>query len=153
MGSLSSVDPVTKLEVHELLSRYCWALDHNDSEEWGHLFTVDTRFVKPGTPPREGRQAVLSFPAEMHAKGGGNWRHHFTNVIVDRAENGRELKVRSLLTIRDCMDAAPVASADCIILVRRTDHWRIASFEAMSVCRAAERQVRNPDTEAHTALH
>lgn len=152
MGSLSSVDPVTKLEVHELLSRYCWALDHNDCVEWGHLFTPDASFIKPGTPAREGREAVMKVPGEMHAMGGDTWRRHFTNIIVDRAANGRELQVRALLTVRDCKDATPVASADCLVLVRRTDHWRIARFEATSVCKAPSLAVQREPTDQH-ALH
>ena len=133
--SLSSVDPVTKLELHEVLSRFCWALDHDDRAEWEQLFTIDARYAKSGMDPIEGRAGIMRVPAEMRARSGGNWRHHFTNIIVDRAPSGRELKVRAFLTVRDCMDCAPVASADVIILARRTDHWRIASFEAVSVCK------------------
>lgn len=136
MGSLSSVDPVTKLEIHELLSRYCWALDHDDAEEWGNLYTSDATFAVPGIGDYHGRSEILKVPEFFRKKSEGAWRHHFTNIIVDRAASGRELKVRALLTVRDCMDATPVASIDCIILTRRTDHWRIAGFEGTKVCKA-----------------
>jgi hypothetical protein len=134
---LSSVDPVTKLELHEVLSRYCWALDHHDTGEWEQLFTVDAHFAKCGMETIEGRAGIMRVPDDIRARGHGNWRHHFTNIIVDRAASGREMKVRAFLTVRDCQDGAPVASADCVILMRRTDHWRIASFDAMSVCKGA----------------
>lgn len=134
---LSSVDPVTKLELHEVLSRYCWAVDHDDAREWEQLFTIDARYAKSGMDPIEGRAGIMRIPGELRSKSGGNWRHHFTNIIVDRAASGREMKVRAFLTVRDCMDCTPVASADCIILMRRTDHWRIARFEAVSVCKGA----------------
>ncbi|WP_315763755.1 nuclear transport factor 2 family protein [Sphingomonas sp. Y38-1Y] len=133
---LSSVDPVTKLELHEVLSRYCWSLDHVDMAEWEQLFTIDAHFAKPGMETLEGRAAIMRLPEDLQSRFGGNSRHHFTNIIVDRAASGREMKVRALLTVRDCMNCDPVASADCIILMRRTDHWRIASFEATSVCKA-----------------
>jgi hypothetical protein len=137
MGGFSSVDPTTKMELHELLSRWCWSIDHLDLEEWEQLFTIDARYTIPGMDPLEGREAILSVPQRMRDKSDGNWRHHFTNVIVDRAASGREMKLRAFLTIRDCLDATPVASADCVIVARRTDHWRIACFEAASVCKGA----------------
>lgn len=146
----SSVDPVTKLELHELLSRYCWAIDHCDADEWEQLFTVDARFAKPGMDAIEGRAGIMRVPDQIHARCGGNYRHHFTNIIVDRAASGRELKMRAFLTVRDCADCTPVASADCVILVRRTDHWRIASFEATSVCKGAG--LPRPQTEDAAAL-
>jgi limonene-1,2-epoxide hydrolase len=152
MGSLSSVDPVTKLEIHELLSRFCWSLDHDDAEEWGQLYTSDATFSVPGIGEHHGREEILKVPAFFRQKSEGAWRHHFTNIIVDRAASGRELKVRALLTIRDCMDAAPVASVDCVIIARRTDHWRIGSFEGTKVCKAGA-PARNEATERAAALH
>ncbi|HTG38270.1 nuclear transport factor 2 family protein [Sphingomonas sp.] len=150
--TVSSVDPATKLEVHELLSRYCWAVDHRDSGEWEQVFTIDARYRTASSGVLDGRAAIMAVPDTLHDKSGGNWRHHFTNIIVDRSESGRELRVRAFLTIRDCQDGAPVASADCVILARRTDHWRIADFEAASVCKGQGLpQARTETTQA--ALH
>ncbi|MEZ0495442.1 nuclear transport factor 2 family protein [Sphingomonas sp. IW22] len=149
--TVSSVDPATKLEVHELLSRYCWAIDHRDATEWEQVFTIDARYRTGTSGELDGREAIMEVPAMLHAKGGGNWRHHFTNIIVDRAETGRELRVRAFLTVRDCQDGAPVASADCVIVARRTDHWRIADFEATSVCKG--HGLPQARTEPQTALH
>lgn len=149
---LSSVDPVTKLELHEVLSRYCWALDHHDAGEWEQLFTVDARFAKCGMDTIEGRAGIMRVPDDIQARGHGNWRHHFTNIIVDRAASGREMKVRAFLTIRDCRTGEPAASADCVILMRRTDHWRIASFEGVSVCKGAGLP-RPAASEAEVRVH
>jgi hypothetical protein len=134
MGVISNLDVQTRLDVREVLSRFCHAIDHVDECGWARLFTMDAKFRSALCGDFVGRDEILALPRKMHELGEGYWRHDFTNIVIDRTESHRTLKVRAYCTVTDWSDCGkPVFFADCVIILRNTCQWQIAELTAQAV--------------------
>lgn len=100
MSAFSAIDLQTRLEVQDLLSRFCHALDHNAVDRWAKLFTTDGYIDAPRLGCFKGREEIIKIPEMVHELGGGAWRHYLNNVYIERAEDNRDLKVEAY-----CMSA------------------------------------------------
>lgn len=134
MGVISNLDVQTRLDIREMLSRFCHAIDHVDECGWARLFTQDVKLSSALCGDFIGRDEILMLPQKMHDLGGGYWRHDFTNIVIDRTGNNRELKVRAYCTVTDwSAGGSPVFFADCAITVRNTCQWQISDMTATAI--------------------
>lgn len=129
MGCISTVDLQTKVDVQELLSRFCHFLDHDRSAEWARLFTADCRIDIGPLGTFRGREAVSALPAMVTECGGGLWRHHLTNVMLERTGTARELDLNAYCLITDWGDQGRmVACSDFHARLENRCHWQIADL-------------------------
>ena len=90
MSQLSSTD---RLEIQELLHRYCHYLDHGRWAEFAALFTADCRLdLSQVLGVYEGAAGLHQF-GEMIAGTGLFMRHMMTNVVIDG--DGERARVQS----------------------------------------------------------
>ena len=75
-----------RLAIHELYSRYSWAIDLGDGEGFAAGFTEDGVFrsVDGFGPQAHGREELLRFPipAGLRERGGQHWT---SNIVIDFA--------------------------------------------------------------------
>jgi hypothetical protein len=146
MGCISTVDLQTKMEVQELVSRFCHFLDHDNATEWARLFTADCRLNCGSLGDFAGRGAILGIPALVQVKGSGNLRHHLSNVMMERTGNARELELHAYCLVTDwSKKGAMVACFDFHARLQNRCHWQIADLRmnAVGACdgNVAERPV------------
>jgi len=84
--------PADKLEIMELVSRYNWAIDHNNAEEWADVFTADGRFLAYGEVRGEGRDNLLAY-IRKSAAAGNKKRHWTSNAIIEGDGDRARLKL------------------------------------------------------------
>lgn len=134
MGFISTVDLQTKMDVQELLSRFCHFLDHNKATEWSRLFTVDCRIDLDKLGVFQGRDAILEIPRMVNDLGAGHWRHHLSNVMIDRTGSVRELEVNAYCIVTDWgRDGSVVHYADFSARLQNRCHWQIMELTLTSV--------------------
>jgi 3-phenylpropionate/cinnamic acid dioxygenase small subunit len=89
----------TRTEIAELIARYAWSYDDEDSDALAGCFTEDAEFDY-GTELLRGRDAICARlngnRAAAHERG-EQPRHVMTNVVVDEAGDGTA-RVRSYLS-------------------------------------------------------
>jgi hypothetical protein len=87
MTCISSVDHQTRLDVHELLARFCHHLDHDQSDAWGALFTLDGSFDCDAGYRFAGHAELATLPGIVRTCGGGIWRHTITATAMRRCDS------------------------------------------------------------------
>lgn len=148
MGCISTVDLQTKMDIQELLSRYCHFIDHNNAIEWARLFTADCRMDCGSMGIFDGRAAIAGIPALVQAKGGGNLRHHLSNVMMERTANPRELDMHAYCLLTDwSRQGAMVACFDFHARLQNRCHWQIAELSMKPVGACDGRGVDLPATD------
>lgn len=129
MACISSVDLQTRLDVQELLSRWCHYLDHGQSQEWSRLFTLDSRVDAGPLGTFTGRDEIAQLPQRVADKGQGLWRHHLSNMMFERTGNLRELKVSAYCLTTDwSAGGALIQCSDFSAMLEYRCHWQIASM-------------------------
>lgn len=127
MGMISTVALQTKMDVQELLSRFCHYIDHGNAAEWSRLFTLDGTLDVAPLGVFTGREDIETVPALVHQKGGGLWRHHLSNVMFDRTADPRELEIRAYCLTTDWGKGGALAHCfDFHAVLRNRCHWQIA---------------------------
>ncbi|MGV3770158.1 MAG: nuclear transport factor 2 family protein [Sphingobium phenoxybenzoativorans] len=134
MGCISTVDLQTKMEVQELVSRFCHFLDHNNAQEWTRLFTTDCHLDAGSVGIFNGRAAIIGIPELVYAKSAGNWRHHLSNVMIDRTGNARELEIHAYCLVTDwSKKGALISCYDFHARLQNRCHWQIADLKMRPV--------------------
>ncbi len=134
MRCISTIDVQTRLDAQELLNRFCHAIDHQDRAAWLSLFAPGARYDSGYLGSFATEEEIGSIPALVGTKGRGTWRHHFTNLILDRMNDRRHLIGKAFLTTRDCGQIGePVRFSDCTIELKLGRHWQILRFKATLV--------------------
>jgi mannose-6-phosphate isomerase-like protein (cupin superfamily)/ketosteroid isomerase-like protein len=118
-----------RLDIHDLYSRWCVLLDTGQAEGWSELFTESGLFVFEAMQVRvEGRDALRSFAADIHARERGLTRHYMHNVLIN--EDGPAVIGRAdieLLDLRAGPDARIIKTANYQDRLERTeDGWRFS---------------------------
>ena len=103
-----------RIEIEELLARYCHRVDHGDAEGWAALFTPDASFEVPGALRARGaagwtgdacacRAGNTARTCRTRSAGGSDDREHERAAVftlsVDRLSGG---SVGSVLVARPC---------------------------------------------------
>lgn len=152
MGCISAIDHPTRVEVQELLSRYCQYLDHDRGDCWSQLFTADGVYQDSDGLTLRGRDQLRSLPSIVHRDGEGMIRHIVTSIIVDRCEGSRDLVVSAYGPVADLRGAGGFSSFfDYQIRINRTPAWHIAKIVATRV--GGLGAVLNSESYASVPLH
>ncbi|CAN5274726.1 hypothetical protein BH10PSE12_BH10PSE12_09470 [soil metagenome] len=129
MGVLSTLDVQTRLDVHELVNRYCQLIDHGDGTAFTELFTADAVFEFQDDVKLVGRAEIAGVPGLIQKMGGGNWRHQVTNLVIDRMDQPRQLRVSAYVMVIDWSNGGSMACfAEYRMELRKTCHWQISNL-------------------------
>lgn len=125
-------DTASRVEIVELMARYCHAVDHGDGPGWAALFTPEGRFEVVGAFRLDGAEQLSTMPAVVAQKGGGKWRHQVTNLVVDPGDGVESARLRAYGIVTDWGNGGSLVSfTDYEIRLRRLDGaWRIETLEA-----------------------
>ena len=126
---------VGRLDILDLLARYCHAVDHDDAEGWASLFTPQGVFEVSGVMRLEGRDQLRAMPGIVKEQGGGKWRHQVTNVVIDDGAGADAASVRAYGLVTDWREGGkPVSFTDYEIKLCRLEcGWRIQTLVAHMV--------------------
>lgn len=136
MGAISTVDMQTRLDIRELLNRYCHYIDHDKGDAWASLFTPNGVFECDAGIRLEGRDQLRTLPGMIQRKGDGKLRHQITNILVDHSANAKEMQVSAYGMVMDWRKGGvPVNFYDYDITFRASCHWQIAHMGAKAMVR------------------
>lgn len=137
MSMISTVDVQTRLDINELLNRYCHYLDHGQGDEWAGLFTRDALFEIKGHHQLEGQEELRTLPPLISSRANGMWRSQITNILIDHGPGRKELLVRAYGLVTDWgNDGRPHSFLDYTMLLRNSCRWQIAHLSAQVLKRA-----------------
>lgn len=111
-----------RLELHELPGRYGDAIDDRHWDRLDTIFTPDAVFdlTDLGAPRLEGLEAIKAF---MDTEAEHPRTHTMTNIYVDEADDGVELRFRIIALLGQ----GRVGTASYYDnVVRTADGWRVA---------------------------
>jgi uncharacterized protein (TIGR02246 family) len=114
--------------IHDLLTRYCCALDNGEVETVVDCFTADAALKSPVVDIR-GREEIRAFAGRFAAQreAGTQFRHMVTNIAVtidgDRATAAAYLLV--LISQGDSHRTLPPGRYECEA-IRQADVWRFS---------------------------
>lgn len=132
--SFSAIDLQTRLEVQDLLSRFCHSLDRNLIKEWTELFTEGAHIDAPRFGCFSGRSEIARIPGLVRENGKGCWRHYLSNMYMDRAADSRDVLVEAYCTVSDWSSKGNVVrSWDLSARVGKRRGWRIISLRLSPV--------------------
>ncbi|MBG6119994.1 MULTISPECIES: nuclear transport factor 2 family protein [unclassified Sphingobium] len=130
MGCISTIDLQVRMDLHEVLSRFCIALDRGQTNAWSNLFTADATFVWQNDEALQGRDALALIPDKCAALG---LRHHFSSIVLDRLESPKSMRCQATCIVTDWQDRAKISDVlDCDIVFRKTSNWQIVEVNARS---------------------
>ena len=135
--TFSAIDIGTRLEVRDVLARFCHALDRHMLKEWAALFTFDACVDAPRLGRFCGIEEVSKIPGLVRAQGGGSLRHFLHNVCIDRSENDRDLLVAAYCTVSDWSKKGNVIRCwdlSARLSYQRPRGWKIAELRLTAVC-------------------
>jgi 3-phenylpropionate/cinnamic acid dioxygenase small subunit len=115
-----------RLEVNDILARYCWHVDEGDAEEWADLWTEDGVFAGVTPEPIRGREQLKFVPGTSLS---GGCRHNLINVVIDYGDTEDEITVRCYNLVFSWMAGGAINCNAVALykLVRRGDTWKIKS--------------------------
>lgn len=127
-----------RVDIAEVLARYCHRVDHEDADGWAALFTQDGVFEVVGMMRMQGTEQLRGMPGVVAQQGGGKWRHQITNIACEPAdapdaEYAAEVRAYGLVTDWRT-GGAPVSFTDYEIRLRRAGGtWLIETLRAQMV--------------------
>jgi SnoaL-like domain len=134
MGMISTVDVQTRLDICELLNRYCHYVDHDQGEAWAELFTLDGVFEVEQVMKLAGRDQLKTMPGIVSQQGAGLWRHQINTVMIDHSGSLKEKIVTAYGSVSDWGHGGrPVSFCDYRIVLRNTCRWQIAHLSAKMI--------------------
>lgn len=134
MGCFSTIDHQTRLDLHEIVARYCQYLDHDRGACFAQLFHMDGVFEKASGMRLVGHDAIATLPAKIARAGDGCWRHVATNLMIDRGVDNRSAIVNAYVMVMDWANGGkPIGICDTRFEMRRSQAWRIARVHAAVV--------------------
>jgi ketosteroid isomerase-like protein len=128
----NKLDIEARLDIADLLSRYCHRVDSNDSDGWAALFTDNGVFDVPKAIRLEGTAQLRGMPGVVAQQGSGRWRHQITNILAEAGDAPDTAVVRAYGLVTDwSKGGAPFAFSDYHMTLRRIQGaWRIANLVA-----------------------
>ena len=139
MGLFSSIDLETRMEVQDLLSRFCHSLDFDKVEEWRELFRRDASVTAPRFGRFCGIDQICQIPGLVARAGNGKWRHVFNNVVLSRSSL-RVLSVAAYCVVNDWAGSGgAVRCWDFTAIVEKQKRWLIHDLEMRSVRSSSNR--------------
>ena len=134
--AFSAIEFHTRLEVQDLLNRFCYSLERCDRPVWHGVFTRNATFSSTWLGDFHNLDEIALIPALMHERGDGAWRFHMFNLVLFPGVN------RSLLTAKACMAVfdgenqdKPPRLSDCSFKIRHAACWQITHVDATCVAK------------------
>lgn len=134
MSCISTIDIQTRLDVQELLSHFSHFLDHDRGPCWADLFTTDGVFECADGDRLQGTAALATLPSIVNERGHGAWRHLITQVVIERCNTRKDLRVHAYCPVIDMdQNSALAAFYDFDFTLRFASRWRISRALARRV--------------------
>jgi uncharacterized protein (TIGR02246 family) len=132
---MNKLDVADKVEIQELLARYCLRVDHGDAEGWAGLFTPDGSFEIVGVMRLQGTEQLRTMPGIVAAQGGGKWRHQITSIATEAGTSPGTARLQAYGLVTDWRDGNKLMTfTDYEMNLSRVDgSWRIKTLIATGV--------------------
>jgi uncharacterized protein (TIGR02246 family) len=132
---MAKLDVSDRIEIEELLARYCHRVDHGDAEGWAGLFTPDGSFEVPGAMLLKGTEQLRTMPGIVAAQGGGKWRHQITSIATEAGAKPGTARLQAYGLVTDWRDGNKLMTFTDydMNLNRENGTWRIATLVATGV--------------------
>ena len=133
--SIIYVSAENRQQIHDLISKYSYALDNGREEEWLNLLTVDAWFETPVGNPRGTEQLARWFKERVASrKPGIQVRHYVSNIIIipisDVVVHVRSMLLYTRQNIKEPLSGRVYATGIYEDEIRLTDKgWRLASHK------------------------
>jgi 3-phenylpropionate/cinnamic acid dioxygenase small subunit len=129
------LDVEARLDIHDLLARYCHLVDSGDAEGWSALFAEDGVFDVPGAIHLVGRAQLRSMPGIVLQQGERKWRHQITNIVVEAGDTPDTAHVRAYGVLSDWRKGGVLAAfSDYRIELRRVQGaWQVVGLTATQI--------------------
>lgn len=129
-----SIDLAARLDVQELLARFCHVVDHADARGWRELFTHDACISCSAGGMVQGSADIAALLDQITQCAGPQMRHLIIATVFDRGTTWRDLKVTAYGPVLDLAQGGAIAGFyDYEFHLRLSDHWRIRSMVAQQV--------------------
>jgi uncharacterized protein (TIGR02246 family) len=132
---MAKLDVSDRIEIEELLARYCHRVDHGDAEGWANLFTPDGSFEVPGAMTLNGTEQLRNMPGIVAQQGGGKWRHQITSIATEAGPKPGTARLQAYGLITDWRDGNKLLTfTDYEMQLDKGDGaWHIAKLVAIGV--------------------
>lgn len=118
-----------RLDVHDLLARFCQYLDQGRVKEWADLFLGHATFTCDGGVVWKGIEQISRIPHLLQIEARGSRRHLMNAILIEEGANWRDLQVKAYGPVIDLDLAGAVTDYyDYSFRLRFVNRWRI--FEA-----------------------
>lgn len=127
-----TIDLQARLDLHELLARYCHRVDHGDADGWAALFTSDGVFEVAGVMRLQGTEQLRTMPGTVAEHGGDKWRHQITSIVVEPGDTADSATVDAYGLVTNWGDGGKLVTFTDyhIDMLRVGGAWRIAALLA-----------------------
>jgi uncharacterized protein (TIGR02246 family) len=135
IGEMRKLDVSDRIEIEELLARYCHRVDHDDAEGWAALFTPDGSFEVLGAMRLQGTEQLRTMPGIVSTQGSGKWRHQITSIATEVGAEPGTARLQAYGLVTDWRDGNKLmAFTDYDMNLSRVDGtWRIKTLVATGV--------------------
>jgi hypothetical protein len=130
-----SIDHNARIDAHDLLARFCHAIDRGCEQDCSELFAHDATIECVEDGALTGRTQIAALPTLIRRSGEGLTRHLITSIVVDRGATWRELVVKAYGPILDLRQGGAISgfydyTFHLLYVVHR---WQIRSIRAAKV--------------------
>ncbi|MCP3732488.1 nuclear transport factor 2 family protein [Sphingomonas sp. MG17] len=133
MTCVSMVDHQTRVEIHEVLARFCHYIDDREPRNWASLFTPDGALICEGQDCARGKEQLAEAAARIQREGSATARHVITSVMIEPGHSRREVVVRASGLVIDMGHGGLSEFHDYRFTLRQAGAWRIAQLAARRV--------------------
>ena len=127
-------------EICELMSRYCWHVDHLQWDQWLDLFTMDAIWGAGDFGPFKGREAMIKLTRSLEklVKQGVS-RHYIANEVIELDGDKGTLRAYIMVVSAETQLVKTLGEYE-ITVARAGGRWliRTLDFFRISPARAAE---------------
>lgn len=116
-------------EICELMSRYCWHVDHMEWDQWLDLFTRDASWAAGDFGPFVGREAMVKLTRSLDKLTRRELKRHYAanEVIEVTGDTGR---MRAYIMVVGAETQLVGTVGDYQITLAKVDgRWRIRTLE------------------------
>lgn len=121
-----------RMEITDVLARYCWHVDEGETEEWVDLWTDDGVFAGISKEPKRGREQLKEVPPRALAAGS---RHKVVNLLMEYGDTDDDIIVRGYSLVTSWL-AEPAFICNSVVryhMVREGDTWKIKSNQVRNL--------------------
>lgn len=126
-----SIDHNARLDVHDLLARFCQYLDQGRDRDWAELFHCQGSFECVGCGSWRGTEQLAMVPALARGQASGEIRRLVSAVIIDPGATWRDLEVKAYGPVIDLERGGAIAAFyDYSFSLHYVYRWKIRHASA-----------------------